>query len=351
MEGERQENIILGLKWGNSYALSEIMELLKVTGAAPSNATLRRDLSALTQAGFLAVSGARKTARYSLTIQGLLFAPVKPKDYCSLDPDLRDGNKSFNFKLFDLVQNSFFSENELNSLEAATKNFHKSAEGASEVIRNKELERFIIELSWKSSKIEGNTYSLLDTEKLIRDGIEAEGHSKEEAIMILNHKTAFQYILELVKNYQNINLFEVTSIHQLLTKDLDISSGFRNKMVGITGSIYKPIELSTQLKEAMDSLLRAVSRLKDPYSKALLTLIGIAYIQPYEDGNKRTSRLTANAVLLGHQCAPLSYRSIDETYYKESVLVFYEKNSLTAIKQIFIEQYIFSCENYLLSQQ
>ena len=84
------------------------------------------------------------------------------------------------------------------------------------------------------------------------------------------------------------------------------------------------------------------------YSKALTALVGLSYIQPFEDGNKRTARLVCNAILLVSNYAPLSYRSVDENYYRESILVFYEKNSLLSMKDIFTEQYIFSTQNYLV---
>jgi len=107
--------------------------------------------------------------------------------------------------------------------------------------------------------------------------------------------------------------------------------------------------VQTQIEEAMEDLISTVNSLEDPFSKALVTLAGLAYIQPFEDGNKRTSRLSANAVLLAHKCAPLSYRSVSEVSYKEATLVFYEKNSLVSLRDIFMEQYLFACENYLVS--
>ncbi len=343
----RQTKILAYMLWSKEYALKDFKQLFEHELSQPSPATLRRDLSNLCDLNYLILKGNKKSSVYSLTITGLLSNPINPKEYCATDLDLRSGNKSFSFEMFPKIQSGFFNSAELKKLSDATHKFHSSAEGSSASIRKKELERFIIELSWKSSKIEGNTYSLLDTERLLRDGIEAEGHSKEEATMILNHKVAFNYILDSLNSYKNPSTNEISNIHSLLTENLEITSGLRNRLVGITGSIYRPLEMSSQIQEAVTELLMAVNRLEDPFSKALLMLIGIAYIQPFEDGNKRTSRLSANATLLAHQCAPLSYRSVDEISYKESMLVFYEKNSLVSIKEIFIDQYIFACENYL----
>lgn len=342
----RQVEILEFMSWGRDYALRDFLQIFK-SEEAPSPATLRRDLSHLCELNFLILKGNKKSAVYSLTIYGLLNNPINPKRYSAVDLDLRSGSKNFNFELFNKIEKSFFNTDELKKLTDATRKFRLSAEGASEIIRKKETERFIIELSWKSSKIEGNTYSLLDTERLLREGIEAQGHSKEEATMIINHKRAFQYILENLKIYKSPTITQISNIHALLTDELRISSELRNRPVGITGSIYRPLGIVSQIEEAMAELFKTINRLEDNYSKAFILLIGIAYIQPFEDGNKRTSRLSANSVLLAHGCAPLSYRSVDEISYKESMLVFYEKNSIVAIKEIFIDQYIFACENYL----
>ena len=112
------------------------------------------------------------------------------------------------------------------------------------------------------------------------------------------------------------------------------------------GSKYKPLDNIHQITDAVEELSRAVRRIKSPYAKALLALLGVSYVQPFEDGNKRTSRLMANALLMAHACAPLSYRSVDEAEYREAMLVFYELNSIGAFKKIFIGQYDFAARNY-----
>ncbi|MBI5469927.1 Fic family protein [Candidatus Kaiserbacteria bacterium] len=213
----------------------------------------------------------------------------------------------------------------------------------------KEQERFVIELSWKSSRIEGNTYTLLDTERLIREGVEAPGHTKDEAKMIINHKKAFQYILSTKGSRTFLDRHFVEDIHRILVEEMGISHGFRKGVVGVTGSSYRPLDVPAQLEEETDALCQAAAKTKDPYSQALLMLVGISYIQPFEDGNKRTARLIANAILVGNDLAPLSYRSVDETLYRESMLTFYEQLSIVPIKKIFSDQYLFACEQYLKS--
>jgi Fic family protein len=340
----RQEQILRGAEFHSLYTIQEIAALLS---SPPSPATLRRDMNALIGAGFFLQHGERKSTKYELALHGQLFAPIDAHEYCGLEVDSRPGNTSYNFELFPSISLSLLSEEERTELSQGTELFVQSGEGASQTICTKELERFVIELSWKSSKIEGNTYTLLDTEILLKDGVEAEGRSREEAVMILNHKRAFDFILERRTDFAEPTLCKVQDLHRLLVEELNISTGLRSRLIGITGSVYRPLQVPTQIEEACGELFHAVKRLRDPYSQALLLLAGLSYIQPFEDGNKRTARLTANALLLAANCAPLSYRSISEVEYREAVLAFYERNSILPLKKLFLQQYLFACENYL----
>ena len=119
----------------------------------------------------------------------------------------------------------------------------------------RELERFIIELSWKSSKIEGNTYSLLETETLIKQSIEAEGHSKDEATMILNHKYAFENIVSNRDVFVTLDISSILQLHNLMIGGLGVETGIRNHKVGISGSVYVPIDNQWQLREQLDKLI------------------------------------------------------------------------------------------------
>jgi fido (protein-threonine AMPylation protein) len=344
----RQSQILFLCQVGKSYSLSEVSKLLlEHTQAAPSAPTLRRDIATLCSLEFLIQTGSKKSTTYSLNPRKLTLLPLDAHRYCEDDIDTRLGSARYNFELFPNIPNSLFTASEVTLLNNATKKYIQISKGASSTIRQKELERFVIELSWKSSKIEGNTYSLLDTELLIKEGIEATGRTKEEAVMILNHKHAFSFILQASDEFSKLKLSNLIDIHRLLVRDLNIAYGLRSRLIGITGSLYRPLQVPTQIEEACNELLVALKRMKEPFSKALVALAGISYIQPFEDGNKRTSRLTANAILVSNGCAPLSFRSISEISYREAVLTFYEKNSLMPLKELFIEQYIFACENYL----
>ncbi|MFA5827183.1 MAG: Fic family protein [Candidatus Paceibacterota bacterium] len=343
---KRQEIILAKIKLNETYAIGDLL-LLFSNSDIPSLATLRRDLKELSISGFLKQIGKLKNTRYELTVLGIIYNPINAHDYCAIDLDKRNGGTQYNFSLFEKFPENIFSKEEIIKFTEATKLFKDKSQNASRTIQQKELERFVIELSWKSSKIEGNTYSLLDTELLLKEGIKAPGHTESEVTMILNHKKAFQYILSFKEKYKNPNIRLIEDVHRLLTEGLGVSFGLRSKPVGVTGSVYVPLSIPTQIDEALRDLCKAIEKLETPYEKALLALLGISYIQPFEDGNKRTARLFANAILLAYDSAPLSYRNVDEINFKESILVFYEKNSIISMQKIFIDQYLFACKNYL----
>jgi Fic family protein len=308
--------------------------------------TVKRMLSEMASEGILVVSGSGRSTGYHIGAKGRIFADINSKEYVSDEPDKRFGLNRYNFDLFQALPKEIFSAEELKQFDNATIEYKKRITDLPEAIQKKEMERLVIELSWKSSRIEGNTYTLLDTEKLILENKEAPGHSKKEAQMILNHKDAFNYIHKNSAQFKTLTRKNLEELHAILVKDLSVGLGLRKKPVGVTGSKYLPLDNIHQITEAVENLSAAVTRMTTPYAKALLTLLGISYIQPFEDGNKRTSRLMTNALLLSHSLAPLSYRSVDENEYREAVLVFYEINSILPMKKIFISQYEFAAQNY-----
>lgn len=314
---------------------------------AESLVTVRRDIRALVERGFLRESGAGPALQYFKTTLGLLLSPVDASNYQNIDIDKRGQRVLFNHNLFPDFPDTIFSITEINHLNNATTSYRKRIENQTTTIQNKELERFVIELSWKSSKIEGNTYSLLDTELLLKEGIIATGKTQVETTMILNHKKAFAFVMEQKDSFQKqpLHIF-VEELHKILTADLEIDQGIRKLAVGITGTNYTPLDINYQIQEALENLYIRIGRAENDYQKALLALVGISYIQPFADGNKRTARLLANAFLVAKKLAPLSYRNVNEKDYREAILVFYELNSIVPMKNIFLEQYLFSSENY-----
>ena len=343
---QTQQKIIKLALYSDILSSSKIHQEITKAGEDVSLVTIKRMLSQMVKDGLLIKIGSGRTTSYATSVKGRALSEINAKEYCSVEPDKRLGLKKYNFELLKNIPRDILSVEELKILKSATIEYRKRTKDLSPVIQKKELERLIIELSWKSSKIEGNTYTLLDTEKLILENKEAPGHDKKEARMILNHKEAFNYVREKADKFKTLTRKNLEDLHTILVNGLSVEFGLRKRPVGILGSIYRPLDNAQQIIEAVENLGMAVTKMTSPYTKALIAILGLSYIQPFEDGNKRTSRLLANAILLAYNCAPLSYRSVDENDYREAILVFYELNSIMPFKKIFITQYEFAAKNY-----
>jgi len=346
---KKQQKIINIIQKRGAIQSSDLHSVMLKDGEEASLVTIKRILSEMAKEGILTITGSGRSTSYNISQVGRIFAEVEAHEYYSIEPDKRYGMSRYNFGLLPAFPSDIFTEAELKILNDATETHKQRIKDLPATIQKKELERLIIELSWKSSKIEGNTYTLLDTEKLILENKEAPGHDKKEAQMILNHKEAFNFIREHTAQFRTLTRKNLEKLHAIMVKNLSVSSELREKPVGVVGSIYRPLDNVYQIAEAVDELGLAVSRMSTPYARALIALLGISYIQPFEDGNKRTSRLMANALLLSHGCAPLSYRSVDENEYREATFAFYELNTIMPFKRILISQYEFAAQNYGVS--
>ena len=342
---ERKQKILTLLKNSENMSSSEIHTQLNDTVAL---VTVKRELAELLALGYIQPVGGGRSVRYILEPHGRIFLPIDTHSYITVEPDIREGVlETYMFDIWDSVPNTLFSVPELSALERATRDYQEKSSTSSLASHKKELERFVIEMSWKSSRIEGNTYTLLDTELLLSEGIVSKKNTKEETQMILNHKKAFDFTIEQTQLFSNgISMSLIETVHTLLTNELLQEKGFRKSSVGVTGSRYMPLDNHYQIKEATEKLIAKINSIQDPYSKALLTLVGISYVQPFVDGNKRTARLLANALLMSKKCAPLSYRNVNEVHYRESLLTFYEQLSIVSMKEIFIDQYLFATKTY-----
>lgn len=313
-----------------------------------SDATLKRLISVLVKNQDIVVDGKARATRYRLSNQAHLLMPLNLDTYFAQDIDERKVQTSFNFELIrkQLPTVSLFTDEEKAHLRELQKEFRQHVEDMSQNEYNKEMERLGIDLSWKSSQIEGNTYSLLETERLLRESRTADGKTQEEATMLLNHKYALHFILDNPDYLQDLTVSHIEDIHSLLTKGLSVDKGIRHRRVGITGTNYHPLDNEFQIREAMHDICDLVNGKNDVFEKALLTLVLLSYIQAFSDGNKRTSRITSNAILIANGYCPLSFRSVDSIDYKKAMLIFYEQNNLYAFKKIFIEQFEFAVREY-----
>ena len=345
---KRQQKIIDFIATKEKVQNQEIVAFFASDNDPLSRETAGRELRELMALNYLRMTGRGRSVAYKLREVHPLLKVFDYESYLAKDQDLRaPGVTRFDLNIFSKFS-GIFNPAEIQELLKKGENFKKRIADLSPTIIQKEYERITIELAWKSSKLEGNTYSLIDTEILIKERKEAAGHKKEEAIMILNHKKALDYIFKNKEKFKKISLRDLEDVHRLLVGDLKVEFGLRAKAVGITGTNYRPLDNIYQIKEAVLKMFEEINQAADPWSKALIALLGIAYIQPFADGNKRTSRLLANACLIADGVCPLSFRSVDEASYKKAILLFYELGNASLMKKIFLEQYDFAARNYLL---
>lgn len=313
-----------------------------------SDATLKRLIASGVEAGDIRVEGKARATRYALSNRAHLLMPLSLSTYFAKDVDERQVQTNFNFALINeqLPQVDLFTDEELAHLNTLQSEFRAHLIEMTDNAYRREMERLGIDLSWKSSQIEGNTYSLLETERLLRESKTADGKTKEEAVMLLNHKDALRFVLDNTDYLKELTINRIEDIHTLLTKELSVDKGLRHRRVGITGTQYRPLENEFQIQEAMQDTCALINSRSNVFERALLALILLSYIQPFMDGNKRTARITSNALLIANGYCPLSFRTVDSIDYKKAMLIFYEQNNLYAFKQIFINQYEFAVREY-----
>ena len=255
---------------------------------------------------------------------------------------------NFNFRIITdvLSIHSVLTDSELTKLFELQKKYTENIEQLSTNEYKKELERLAIDLSWKSSQIEGNTYSLLETERLLKEKETAAGKSKEEATMLLNHKDALDFIIDNPDYLYPLSVSKIEDIHSILTKELAVDRNLRKRRIGISGTNYRPLDNEFQISEALKNTCELINKKESVFEKALLALVLISYIQPFMDGNKRTARIVSNAILMNENYCPLSFRTVDTIDYKKAMLLFYEQNNISNFKRIFMNQFEFAVNTY-----
>lgn len=342
---EREEAILNFVQQNPLVSSKEIHEGIAVK---MGYATVKRLLSKLKNQDLIAAEGKGKGTRYAISPSYSLLRYIDVEQYFTAEIDDRVIKKGFDLSLIPelLPKVSLFSAEELAKLHGLQEIYEKNIKELSESEYKKELERLSIDLSWKSSQIEGNTYSLLETERLLKEKETAAGKSKDEAVMLLNHKDAIDFIVEDPSYINPLMVSRIEDIHSILIKDLGVERNIRKRRVGISGTNYKPLDNEFQIREALTAMCNLVNVKEDVFEKALLLLILLSYIQAFNDGNKRTARIISNAVLMQNQYCPLSFRTIDSVEYKKAMLLFYEQNNLSVFKKIFIEQFEFAVKTY-----
>ncbi len=345
MIDSREQIIIDFLEKSGECSSKEIFE---GAGISVSYATLKRLLTRLVSANYISIKGKGKGTKYILSPTYKIIQPINIDEYYKKEIDERDIKEGFDFSIIHeiLPKTSIFSDDELSILNELQNKFKKNISQLSESEYKKEFERLAIDLSWKSSQIEGNTYSLLETEKLLKEKETAAGKTKEEAIMLLNHKEALDFIIENPNYLSPLSVSKIEDIHSVLVKELAVERNLRKRRVGISGTNYRPLDNEFQIKEALQDTCNLINKKESIFEKALLALVLISYIQPFMDGNKRTARIVSNAILINDKHCPLSFRTVDSIDYKKAMLLFYEQNNISNFKEIFINQFEFAVNTY-----
>lgn len=210
------------------------------------------------------------------------------------------------------------------------------------------FDRLLIDLSWNSSRLEGNTYSLLETERLIEEGESAQGRNASETQMILNHKAAIEFLVENAAD-TGFNRFTILNLHAMLSDNLldpDASGRLRAGSVEISGSVYIPLAVPQRIDECFQQVLDTASAIHDPFEQAFFSMLHLAYLQPFEDVNKRVSRFAANIPFIRQNLCPLSFVDVPDRAYLEGIIGVYELNRCELLRDVFVWAYERSCARY-----
>lgn len=231
---------------------------------------------------------------------------------------------------------------------------HPGAEQPAGTYARQILSRLLIDLSWNSSRLEGNTYSLLDTKRLIEFGQEAQGRDRLEAQMILNHKDAVEF---LVGNAADIgfNRYTILNLHAILANNLLADQAAAGRLrhigVGIEGSVYHPPETPQLVEECFDQLLATAAAIGDPFEQSFFVMAQLPYLQPFDDVNKRVSRIAANIPFVKANLSPLAFTDVPRGIYTDAILGVYELNRVDLLRDVFIWAYERSAARYAAVRQ
>lgn len=319
------------------YSARELLTALAEQGHEFSQPTLSRRLNRLEAERHVTVRRAGRSTLYQ-------WDPYH--DWFSLPPTRRP-RVTYNFELIEA-----YSPNETRWLTAAETATLQAAGGERQLDASTYsraiAQKLLVDLSYASSALEGNTYSYLDTQVLVEFGKAAEGKAAEETQMILNHKETIVYLIDNVADI-DVSVREIKTLHALLSRGLIAPAAvgdIRKRPVDIGGSAYVPLAIPQKLGEELVKIATKAAAIDNPFEQSLFLMAFISYLQAFEDVNKRTGRLACNIPLLKNGFAPLSFMEMDRTQYIEGLLSFYELNRIDLLKQAYIEGYAASASRY-----
>ncbi|MBF5058579.1 Fic family protein [Candidatus Neptunochlamydia vexilliferae] len=330
-------------------------EILEKSGDKWSRRSLQRKLLELQKDGMVRREGGKKTARYFAT--GLESGEIKEEEPSYL-PISKEGKEVQSYILSPIgsrkpvgyhreffesyIPNRTFYLSESDRKELFEIGKQPDGKKPAGTFARDIFDRLLVDLSWNSSRLEGNTYSLLETERLIAQGVEAGGKSSLETQMILNHKEAIEFLVDSV-NEVKMNSITIRNLHAFLSDELLGNSEACGKVraipVGISGTVFHPLEIPQLIEEFLEEILLKAEEIKDPFEQAFFIMVQLPYLQPFEDVNKRVARLAANIPLIKGNLCPLSFIDVPEDLYVEGILGVYELNRIELLKDVFLWAY------------
>lgn len=349
--------------------------LLQELGGTLQLRTLQRRLAGLVEQGLISVQGQARAVRYFPIEQGIastadLPAVVRADDMEAYVPLSAEGadiktyvrqprhlRRPVGYRMEFLEQ---YHPNHTTYLpESLREQLHSLGRSPAEqtpagTFARDILNRLLIDLSWASSQLEGNTYSRLDTARLIEFGQVAEGKDALETQMILNHKQAIEFLVHSPEP-ATVSPDTIVALHALLSDGLlaepAMCGRIRRRAVEIGGSVYAPVALPQRLEELFGIVLSMASEIEDPFEQAFFLMVHLPYLQPFEDVNKRTSRLAANIPFIHHNLCPLSFIDVPQQAYVDAMIGVYELNQVELLRDVFVWAYERSCQQYVAVQQ
>ena len=346
------------------------LEQIETAAGLPiSTRTLIRRLAEMVDRGLVRKTGESRAARYFSTAGAEYKAPPVQRDL--FVPLSKAGGEVLRLITRPLSERkpvsynrqflSNYRPNKSSYLNLAEKHrlreISKTTEAAGEPAgthAQRILGRLLIDLSWNSSRLEGNTYSLLDTQRLIESGEPAEGKASTDAQMILNHKAAIEFLVQSA-NEIGFDRYTILNLHGLLAENLlpDPAAAGRIRSIPVTigKSVYHPPEIPQVLEECFDEILATAAAIEDPFEQAFFSMVHLPYLQPFEDVNKRVSRLAANIPLIRENLSPLSFIDVPDETYTRGMLAIYELNRVELLKDVFLWAYERSAARYAAIRQ
>ena len=350
--------------------------LLLALGGALQRRTLQRRLAQLVKQGLIRVQGQARAVRYFPAAQGIAsasaagaavafaeeaeaYVPVSSEgaDIKAYVRQPRHLRRPVGYRMEFLEQ---YHPNHTAYLpESLREQLHSLGRSPAEqtpagTFARDILNRLLIDLSWASSQLEGNTYSRLDTARLIEFGQVAEGKDALETQMILNHKQAIEFLVHAPEP-ATVSPDTIVALHALLSDGLmaepAMCGRIRRRAVEIGGSVYAPAALPQRLEELFGIVVSMAAEIEDPFEQAFFLMVHLPYLQPFEDVNKRTSRLAANIAFIRHNLCPLSFIDVPQQAYIDAMLGVYELNRVELLRDVFVWAYERSCQQYVAVQQ